>query len=65
MAASRGQVSTPIDQQTSCHAEKPNKIAVFHDRNSSASPAIDAAAAEFSASLAVARLAFAPMLCAC
>jgi hypothetical protein len=51
MAASHGQVSTPMDQQTPCHAEKPSKIAVFHDGNSSASPAIDAAAAEFSAPL--------------
>jgi hypothetical protein len=37
-----------MDQQTPCHPEKPNKLAVFRKLNGSASPAIDAAAAEFS-----------------
>jgi hypothetical protein len=65
MVAPRGQASTPLDQQTPCHPEKPNKIAVFHHRNSSASPAIDAAAAEFSAPVVAAQAAFAPALGAC
>jgi hypothetical protein len=38
-----------MDQQTPCHPEKSSKTAVFHDPNGSALPAIDAAAAEFSA----------------
>jgi hypothetical protein len=41
--------STPIDQQAPCHREKPNKIRVFCTPNAQPSPAIDAAAAEFSA----------------
>jgi hypothetical protein len=41
--------STPIDQQAPCHREKPNKIRVFCTPNGHPSPAIDAAAAEFSA----------------
>jgi hypothetical protein len=41
--------STPIDQQAPCHREKPNKIWVFCTPNGLPSPAIDAAAAEFSA----------------
>jgi hypothetical protein len=54
-----------IDQQTPCHPKKPNKFAVFHRPNGSASPAIDAAAAEFSAPIAAISAAFAPTLCAC
>src|SRR5216683_1739510 len=41
--------STPIDQQAPCHREKANKIWVFCTPNGHPSPAIDAAAAEFSA----------------
>jgi hypothetical protein len=41
--------STPTDQQAPCHREKPNKIRVFCTPNGHPSPAIDAAAAEFSA----------------
>jgi len=40
-------------------------MTVFRDPNGSASPAIDAAAAEFSAPIAAAPAAFAPTLCAC
>jgi hypothetical protein len=54
-----------MDQQTLCHPEKPNKSAVFRELNAFTSPAIDAAAAEFSAPIAVAPAAFAPTLDAC
>jgi hypothetical protein len=54
-----------MDQQTPCHVEKPNKLTVFRGPNSSASPAIDAAAAEFSALIAAAPDAFALTLCPC
>src|SRR5216683_396663 len=41
--------STPIDQQTPCHREKASRIRGFCTPNGPLSPAIDAAAAEFSA----------------
>ena len=55
MPRSRGPTFTPIDQQTPCHREKPNKMRVFRSSNGPTAPAIDAAAAEFSAPLAAIR----------
>ena len=49
MPLDAAQPSVPIDQQTPCHSQKPNKTGVFGIHERRKSPAIDAVAAEFSA----------------
>ena len=66
MAASSGRVTTPIDQQTPCHAEKPSKIGVFHDQDSIRHPRqLMPQRQNFPPPIAAVRPAFARMLCAC